>query len=85
MQRLHADDLAGYLLREQPARWTHLKLPAINDADRLIQLGAGRVHTWKKGELLHPEREPQSVLDDLRVEQGSLTFAAAMASGSDAG
>lgn len=76
MQRLHDDDLAGYLLREQPGRWIHLKLPAINDIDRLIQLGGGRTHLWRAGELLHPAREPQSVLDVLRLEQGSLAFEA---------
>ncbi len=76
MQRLHADDLAGFQLRENPDRWTHLKLPAINDADRLIQLGGGRTYNWKAGELLHPQREPRHVLDELRADQGSLAFAA---------
>jgi predicted phage terminase large subunit-like protein len=76
MQRLHDADLVGHELREHPGRWTHLKLPAINDADRLIELGGGRVHKWKAGELLHPEREPQSVLDEIRSEMGSLAFEA---------
>ena len=74
MQRLHDDDLAGYLLREQSNRWNHLTLPAINDEDRLIQLGGARTHFWAKGELLHPQREPQSVLDDIRSDLGSLAF-----------
>ncbi|MBA3668644.1 MAG: phage terminase large subunit [Sphingomonas sp.] len=74
MQRLHDEDLAGHELREHPDRWTHLNLPAINDTDRLIQLGAGRTHQWRAGELLHPLREPQSVLDDLRADLGSLAF-----------
>lgn len=76
MQRLHDEDLAGHQLREHPDRWTHLKLPAINDTDRLIQLGGGRTYQWRAGELLHPLREPQSVLDDLRADLGSLAFEA---------
>jgi predicted phage terminase large subunit-like protein len=74
MQRLHDEDLAGHELRERPDRWTHLNLPAITNVDRVIDLPGGRKYSWKAGELLHPEREPQSVLDELRAEMGSLVF-----------
>lgn len=76
MQRLHDEDLAGHELRERPDKWTHLNLPAVNSTDRVIQLGGGRTHLWRAGELLHPAREPQSVLDDLRADLGSLAFEA---------
>jgi hypothetical protein len=49
MQRLHADDLAGYLLRERPGKWVHLNLPAIAPEDRTIELGGDRTYFWKEG------------------------------------
>ena len=40
MQRLHEDDLAGKLLKENT--WHHLDLPAIAQADEQIAIGATR-------------------------------------------
>jgi hypothetical protein len=74
MQRLHPDDLVGYLLEQDG--WTHLNLPAIAEVDESIPLGPGRFHIRKRGDLLHPEREPQSVLDQLKRHMGSADFAA---------
>jgi predicted phage terminase large subunit-like protein len=74
MQRLHTDDLVGYLL-EQPG-WTHLNLPAIAESEHRVQLGPARSHLRRKGDLLHPEREPQEVLDEAKRSMGSLNFAA---------
>lgn len=76
MQRLHDEDLVGHELRDRPGRWTHLNLPAVAKADELIQLGGGHTHMRRSGELLHPLREPQPVLDDLRADLGSLVFEA---------
>ena len=56
MQRLHEDDLAGKLLRD--GGWCHLNLPAIAQEDEEIAIGRGVVHPRRKGEALHPEREP---------------------------
>jgi predicted phage terminase large subunit-like protein len=74
MQRLHLDDLVGYLLEQ--GGWTHLNLPAIAEIEASIQLGAGRFHVRKPGGLLHPEREPQAVLDQIKRTMGSVEFAA---------
>jgi predicted phage terminase large subunit-like protein len=74
MQRLHEDDLAGILLRE--GDWRHLDLPAIAEEDQKIRIGPNAVHARKKGEALHPEREPLEVLEQLKREMGSLTFSA---------
>ena len=74
MQRLHVDDLAGHLLDQ--GGWTHLNLPAIAESEHDVPIGPGRVHGRKLGELLHPEREPQSVLDEAKYEMGSMAFAA---------
>ena len=74
MQRLHEDDLAGHLLRE--GSWTHLSLPAIATADAVIELGNGNTHARRVGDVLHPNREPQSALDELRRNLGSAAFEA---------
>jgi len=74
MQRLHLDDLVGYLLEQ--GGWTHLNLPAIAEIQERIQLGAGRFHIRKSGDLLHPEREPQAVLDQIKRTMGSIEFTA---------
>ena len=74
MQRLHVDDLAGHLL--QHGDWTCVNLPAIAEIDHDIPLGQGRYHHRKRGELLHPYREPLSVLDEAKREMGSMAFAA---------
>jgi predicted phage terminase large subunit-like protein len=74
MQRLHIDDLAGHLLDQ--GGWTHLNLPAIAETELEIPVGPGRVHRRKPGDILHPEREPKSVLDEAKSEMGSMSFAA---------
>ena len=75
MQRLHVDDLVGHVL-ERGEPWTHLNLPAIADAPQEISLGTGTYYRRAEGEVLHPAREPMSVLDDLRATMGSQSFSA---------
>jgi len=74
MQRLHEDDLAGYLLRQ--GGWDHLNLPAIAYEELDIPLGEGRTHRRRTGDVLHPERESRATLESIRVEIGSLLFSA---------
>jgi predicted phage terminase large subunit-like protein len=76
MQRLHEDDLVGRLLREQPDQWTVLSLPAIAEEDQTIPISEGQYHVRRIGDVLHEEREPRSVLDDIRRQSGSDVFAA---------
>jgi hypothetical protein len=75
MQRLHMDDLAGALLRDSE-EWTHLKLPAIAEVDEKIPIGDSRFYQRRVDDVLHPEREPISVLQSFRAQLGSDTFAA---------
>jgi predicted phage terminase large subunit-like protein len=75
MQRLHMDDLAGTLLGSSND-WTLLSLPAIADREELIQIGDEECHRRMIGDVLHPEREPISVLQSTRLQQGSDIFAA---------
>jgi predicted phage terminase large subunit-like protein len=74
MQRVHQNDLAGYLLEQ--GGYEHLNLPAIAQREETFLLGAGREYTRQKGELLHPEHEPASALAELRREMGSIPFSA---------
>jgi predicted phage terminase large subunit-like protein len=75
MQRLHIDDLSGFVL-SQSDEWTVLSLPAIAELHENIPLGFGRVHRSRPGDLLAPEREPQFVLDELRKALGGDVFSA---------
>src|SRR5260370_4181326 len=74
MQRLHVDDLAGYVMPRE--HWTHLNLPAIAVSEQRIQIGNDHFHTRKLGDLLHVEREPREVLEKLKVTLGSFNFSA---------
>ena len=73
-QRLHPDDLVGHLLEQ--AGWTHLNLPAIAEEDTIVRLGPNRSHRRRVGDLIHPERESQVALDELKASMGSMEFAA---------
>lgn len=74
MQRLHPEDLVGYLLDQDG--WTHLNLPAIAEAEEPIALGGDRFYWRKPGSALHPEREPVDALEGIRRDMGSLDFSA---------
>jgi predicted phage terminase large subunit-like protein len=74
MQRLHVGDLAGHLL--EGGGWRHLNLPAIAEIEQSIEIGPGRFHTRKVGDLLHPARESRQTLDAMKVAMGSATFSA---------
>jgi predicted phage terminase large subunit-like protein len=74
-QRLHPDDLTGKLLRGADD-WTVLSLPAIAEDGQQIPIGESRYHHRKAGDLLHPEREPLRVLNNIRSQIGSEKFSA---------
>jgi predicted phage terminase large subunit-like protein len=74
MQRLHTDDLIGHLLEQEG--WSELNLPAISEAEQIVQLGPGRHYQRNPGEVLHAGREPRSVLEELKRSMGSADFAA---------
>ena len=74
MQRLHPDDLVGHLLEQ--GGWAHLNLPAIAEEESIVRIGPNRSHRRRVGDLLHPERESQAALDELKASMGSMEFAA---------
>jgi predicted phage terminase large subunit-like protein len=74
MQRVHMDDLTGFLLGQ--SEWTVLSLPAIAECEETIPLGNGGVHRRALGEALSPEREPLTILEALKLQFGSDAFSA---------
>ena len=74
MQRLHVDDFVAHLLDQ--GGWPHLNLPAVAERKEQVQLGPHRWHRREPGEVLHPQRESLSVLDELKRNMGSIDFGA---------
>jgi predicted phage terminase large subunit-like protein len=75
MQRVHIDDLTGFLLG-QSDEWEVLSLPAIAEFDETISILASHTYHRKAGEALSPEREPLEVLNGLKLQIGSDAFSA---------
>lgn len=75
MQRLHLDDLVGHVLATGEP-WVHLNLPAIAEFDQSVPIGPDRTYLRRAGELLHPEREPLHILEEMKRSIGSYHFAA---------
>lgn len=71
MQRLHTEDLSGYLLAK--GGWEHLCLPAIAPVRSVIRLGAFE-YARAEGEALHPAREDLALLERTKRELGSSHF-----------
>jgi predicted phage terminase large subunit-like protein len=74
-QRLHADDLTGALLRNSDA-WKVLSLAAIAEQEETIKIGPDEYHIRRAGDILHAERMPRSLLDQIRSLIGANAFAA---------
>jgi predicted phage terminase large subunit-like protein len=75
MQRLHLNDLTGYLT-ENSDGWTVLNLAAIAEEDEDIPIGDQQTHHREAGEALHPERDSLAAWEKVRKENGSEVFAA---------
>jgi predicted phage terminase large subunit-like protein len=74
MQRVHQDDLVGYLLDQ--GGFEVLNLPAVAQRDESFQLGRGGTHLRRAGEILNPAHEPGSVLLDIKSNMGPIAFSA---------
>lgn len=75
MQRLHQEDLTGFLLKTQPKEWTVLSIPAICQEDTTYEIN-GLCYDYKKNELLHQTREGVEVIERLKRDLGTYTFSA---------
>jgi predicted phage terminase large subunit-like protein len=77
MQRLHEDDVAGYLMAQ--GGWETLVLPAIavEPEEHHFEIAGNPVIVRRApGEPLHPYRESVETLEQLRRDMGNLTFSA---------
>ncbi len=74
MQRVHENDLTGFLLEQQTA-WEYLCLPAIALTDESYPLEGGGIYQRKQGQALHPEREAIEQLNLVKADLGSYVFA----------
>ena len=76
MQRLHEDDLVGHVLAQEP--WEVVRFPAIAEEDEVHEIETilgPRTFMRRRGEALHPEREPLDTLDRIRRTIGEYNFA----------
>src|SRR5438309_1761320 len=76
MQRLHEDDPIGHVLAQEP--WEVLSFPAIAEADeehRIETIWGVRCFRRRRGEALHPDREPLETLEHIRRTIGEYNFA----------
>ena len=76
MQRLHQEDLCGHVMEKDD--WEVVSLPAIATEEAVFQLSDDPRHRHRRlaGDLLHPEREPMEMLEQMRRVQGSILFQA---------
>ncbi|MFN3890736.1 MAG: phage terminase large subunit [Beijerinckiaceae bacterium] len=73
MQRLHEDDLSGYLLRT--SGWTHLKLGVRNGPEeRVFALTTGKRKIWMPHEDLLPGYLPRSVQHEIQRGMNEAAF-----------
>lgn len=74
MQRVHENDLVGYL--QEQGGFEVLNLPSIATKTDSYDLGGGRIYTRLQGELLHPAHESVATLIELKREMGPIAFSA---------
>lgn len=74
MQRLHVNDLTGFI--EGSGGFHKLSLPAIAKKDEYIAVGAEEFYHREVDEPLHAERENLQVLEDIRNQIGLHNFTA---------
>ncbi|HJD60457.1 MAG TPA: phage terminase large subunit [Rickettsia endosymbiont of Omalisus fontisbellaquei] len=76
MQRLHTEDLSGYLLNNGNL-WHHLKIPAISIQDYSFKLTTNnrdKEYQYLSGEVLDSYKEPSDCLAKLEQEIGSYNY-----------
>lgn len=75
MQRLHENDLVGYLLEKNPQLWRHINLPLVAEEESLYRFKR-TCYTRKKGDILHPARMSAKHVEQIQLEQGRYFFSA---------
>lgn len=67
-------DLVGHVLQRD--EWEVVSIPAIASERQVFQLSddTEHVHVRQPGDVLHEQREPREILDQIKRAQGSLVF-----------
>ena len=77
MQRLHLEDLSGYILsKNENNDWFVVSLPAIAEDEKRYYLFNKLYKTRKIGDILHPAMESKSTLQTIKKELGEYNFEA---------
>lgn len=77
MQRLHEDDLSGYLLKKAPDIWHHVKIPAMAEENINYHfLSNNKQLEFKENKALHEARESKDNLENTKKELGGFNFSA---------
>tara|TARA_R100001244_G_scaffold9274_1_gene11343 strand:+ start:10481 stop:11938 length:1458 start_codon:yes stop_codon:yes gene_type:complete len=71
MQRLHEDDLSGYLLRENPDNYKHICIPAEKEGN----LSPKGLEKFYKEDLFWDSRFSRKILQDYKYQLGSYEYA----------
>jgi predicted phage terminase large subunit-like protein len=74
MQRLHADDLCGYLLKHKGDIWHHLSIPVIADCNIQYYFFNKLYKEMKKNEILNSKRDSNATIENIKKESGSIVF-----------
>ncbi len=70
MQRIHEGDLAGHLLDKGGEKWEHLCLPSEFEPENRCKTSIFIDPREKRDELLFPDKFPQKVIDQAKVDLG---------------
>jgi predicted phage terminase large subunit-like protein len=73
MQRLHSDDLCGYLEKNHKNSWEILKIPVQANSDHHYVI-SDKLYKMKEGETLHSDRDKKENLEKLYSEIGKENF-----------
>ncbi len=73
MQRLHENDLSGYLLEK--GGWEHLRIPLIEDQENKIYSIGKYSYSRPKGELLHRARLNEEQIAEIKHDLGPYAYA----------
>lgn len=75
MQRLHEDDLTGYLLRSAPEEWTHLSIPMRFEQSTAYKSKWGNDPRNTEGEVMWPEHLSDETLRKKERDMGAMVVA----------
>jgi predicted phage terminase large subunit-like protein len=79
MQRLHQDDLTGYLLAKKSSEWENIIIPAIADRKIIYDLAPykkKRKYFYEQDDILNNKRDTKSEILAFKEEVGSFVFSA---------